>query len=143
MNLPLFFRPPYSRSIKHTHSNLSSTHHSNLSLMHHSNHLQHLEINRKPPCSLRSLWGLIKQNRLLYYTGTPRHTVSIAQHTSTYAPCNKTLCSREHILVLYYAGAAWHYIELASVPEQQYNSSSYKLYDIQKCQPNNGSVYQF
>ena len=56
-----FLQTPYSSSNAHTHSNLSSTNRSNLSLMHHSNHIEHLEINRKPPCSLRSLWGLIKR----------------------------------------------------------------------------------
>ena len=54
-----FLKTPYSTSNDHMHSNLSSTNHSNHSLMHHSNQLHHLDINKKPPCSLRSLWGLI------------------------------------------------------------------------------------
>ena len=57
MNLPLFCRPPYSTLNDNTHSNLFSTH--------HSNHLLHLGMKRKPPCSLRSLWGLIKRDQNL------------------------------------------------------------------------------
>ena len=39
-------------------------HNSNHSHKHHSTHLQHLEINKNPPCSLRSLWGLNRAERL-------------------------------------------------------------------------------